>query len=233
MLKLTKILLLLAILIPSIFWVVQVSAKKPQAQNSDAQYQTIAAQNQTIAAQAPAPAAKHAEPDKASAAKTAPAAHPELLPVTIRIPGIALSAPIVKTGLEANGALHVPSSPDLTGWYELGPKPGEVGPAVITGHLDSASGPGVFFNLHKTKPGDEVDIVRDDGSIAVFKIDKLESYPQNNFATQKVYGAIATAGLRIITCSGVYSKTSGHYSDDLVVYATLQKISEPGAYQPL
>lgn len=154
-------------------------------------------------------------------------------PVSLRIPAIKLLAPIVKTGLETDGSLHVPSSPDQTGWYDLGPKPGDIGPAVITGHLDSAAGPGVFYNLKNVKSGDEIDVIRDDGSTAVFTVDKLARYPQDDFNTQAVYGSINTAGLRIITCSGIYSRTTKHYSDDLVVYATLSKIIQPGAYQPL
>jgi|SRR5579872_670725 len=146
------------------------------------------------------------------------------IPVKIEIPSINLNAVVVKTGLEANGALHVPSNSSLTGWYDLGPKPGQVGPAVITGHLDTAAGPGVFWNLHNVKIDDEINIVRDDGTIAVFKVQKMQIYPQNNFDTQAVYGSIPNAGLRIITCAGTYLKSAGHYSDDLVVYASLVAI---------
>ena len=155
----------------------------------------------------------------------------DTIPVSIKISSINLIAPVVKTGLEANGALHVPSNPNLSGWYDLGPKPGEIGPSVITGHLDSAAGPGVFWNLKKVKVGDEVEVVRDDGSIAIFKVDKMQTYSQDNFNTQAVYGSISNAGLRIITCAGIYEKNLGHYSDDLVVYASLLSIQQPSAYQ--
>ena len=205
----------------------------PQKNEAPQQANLMLAQTPPDNSQPSAPA-----PAPASATASMPAPAPkqtqfELLPVSIKIPSINLVAPVVKTGLEASGALHVPSSPDLTGWYDLGPKPGEIGPSVITGHLDSAAGPGVFWNLNKTRIGDEIDVVRDDGSIAVFKIYKEEKYPQNNFETQKVYGAVSDAELRVITCAGTYSKATGHYSDDLVVYANLEKIQEPGAYQPL
>jgi len=152
-------------------------------------------------------------------------------PVMLKVPAIKLSAPIVKTGLETGGALHVPGSPEQTGWYSLGTIPGDIGPAVITGHLDSAQGPGVLFNLKKIKPGDEIDVVRDDGSIAVFSAEKLARYPQDNFNTQAVYGPINTAGLRIITCSGIYNKAAKHYSDDLVVFGSLKQIQAAGTYQ--
>ncbi len=154
-------------------------------------------------------------------------------PVTLRIPSIQLVAPIVKTGLEKDGSLHVPSSPDQTGWYSLGTRPGDIGPAVITGHYDSKFGPGILYNLKNIKAGDQIQVVRDDGTVAVFAVDRLALYPQDNFATQEVYGSIESAGLRIITCAGTYSKKTGHYSDDLVVYATLRQVLVPGAYQPL
>lgn len=154
-------------------------------------------------------------------------------PVTLRLPSISLTAPIIKTGLEEDGSLRVPSSPDQTGWYTFGPKPGEVGPAVITGHYDSKLGPGALYNLKNVKPGDEISVVRDDGSIAIFKVDRFELYPQDNFATQEVYGSINTAGLRIITCAGTYNKITKRYSHNLVVYATLTKIIQPEQYNPL
>lgn len=143
-----------------------------------------------------------------------------------------MKAPVVKSGLELDGSLHVPASPQLAGWYELGIKPGDIGPAVITGHLDSAAGPGILYNLNKVKVGDIVDVVRDDGSVAEFSVDKLELYLQNNFNTQAVYGPISNAGLRIITCAGKYDKATKHYSHDLVVYASLIKIKSPGTYNP-
>jgi sortase (surface protein transpeptidase) len=151
----------------------------------------------------------------------------------LKIPAITLSAPVVKTGLEKDGSLHVPGAPELAGWYSLGPRPGEVGPSVITGHFDSAKGPGVFYDLRKAGPGNEINVVRNDGSVAVFVIDKLEIYPQENFNTQAVYGSISTSGLRLITCAGAYDKTTKHYSDDLVVYATLKEIRQAAQYNPL
>ncbi len=160
------------------------------------------------------------------------AAEENIDPITLKIPSIGLTAPLVKTGLESDGSLHVPSSPDQTGWYKYGPIPGEIGPAVITGHLDSKDGPGILWNLNKVKIGDLVQVLRDDESTAEFIVDKLETYPQDNFATQKVYGPIPNAGLRIITCSGTYSRQAQHYSDDLVVYASLKDILSPKIFAP-
>lgn len=154
-------------------------------------------------------------------------------PVTVRIGSIKLAAPVVRTGLEADGSLHVPGSPDLTGWYHLGVRPGELGPAVITGHYDSKSGPGVLYNLKNVKPGDVVEVVRNDESVAVFTVELLEYYLQDNFPTQKVYGATSTADLRIITCAGNYNKLTKNYSQNLVVYATLKEIIQPKIYEPL
>jgi sortase (surface protein transpeptidase) len=92
---------------------------------------------------------------------------------------------------------------------------------VIVGHLDSIRGAAIFYDLKQIKTGDEVRVERDDGSAAVFKVDSLEMYSQDNFPTEKVYGPINFAGLRLITCAGTFSRLKGHYSDNLVVYASL------------
>lgn len=143
------------------------------------------------------------------------------VPLSLEIPAISLTAPISGVGQNSDGSMEVPSDPNMTGWYTLAPTPGEIGPAIIVGHVDSLNGPAIFWNLNKLKPGDLVNVKRQDGSTATFKVDKQEVFQQDNFPTDQVYGNIEHAGLRLITCSGEFNQFTRHYSHNIVVYATL------------
>ncbi len=143
-------------------------------------------------------------------------------PVQINIPKLGISASMEKMGLNQDGSLAVPAKWNDVGWYAAGTKPGDVGPAVLVGHLDSYTGPAVFWNLRKLQAGDDIEIQRADGTQVSFRVTSLEHYDQNNFPTQKVYGPTATPSLRLITCSGNYNRLLGHYSQNLVVYAELK-----------
>jgi len=123
-------------------------------------------------------------------------------------------------GLGADGTLDVPPGGFPAGWYTGGPTPGELGPAVIAGHVDM-NGPEVFYGLHNLKPGDQVTVTRADGSKPVFRVTLVRQYPKEDFPTKLVYGNIDHAGLRRITCGGTFNNQSGHYEDDLVAFADL------------
>jgi hypothetical protein len=149
---------------------------------------------------------------------------PASQPVSIAIPAITVSAPVRPVGLNRDGTLEVPplSMPNLTGWYRYGPTPGQVGPSVIVGHVDSAAnGPSVFFRLGSLKPGDAVRVTRADSSVAVFDVLSVHEYPKDAFPTDDVYGAIDYPGLRLITCGGRFDASTGNYVDNIVVYARL------------
>ncbi len=103
----------------------------------------------------------------------------------------------------------------------LGPTPGELGPAVIIGHVNSYKGPGVFFNLGDIRPGQVIDITRADHSVAHFRVDAIDSYPKDLFPTEAVYGSVDYAGLRLITCGGAFDEKTRNYENSTVVYATL------------
>jgi LPXTG-site transpeptidase (sortase) family protein len=146
----------------------------------------------------------------------------EATPVHIKIPKANVDAPFsAPLGLESDGEIEVPKGYDSVGYYENGPTPGELGPSVILGHVDSVTGPAVFFSLGQLKDGDEIEIQRVDGSIAVFAVTKLERPEQSSFPTREVYGDINHAGLRLITCTGVYDRDVLRYSHNLIVYAKL------------
>lgn len=142
------------------------------------------------------------------------------LPVTLRIPAIALSSGFVEPlGLTDRNEIEVPASYDRVGWYGFGPTPGEIGPAVILGHVDSKAGPAIFWSLGKLEKGDTIFIDRTDGTTVEFQVTELRRVAQSHFPTLEVYGDIDFAGLRLITCSGLYVRGEQRYSHNLIVFA--------------
>ncbi|MFF3240904.1 class F sortase [Micromonospora sp. NPDC002931] len=149
---------------------------------------------------------------------------PRSQPTRIRIPRIGVDAPTVPLGLDRNQQIAVPplNQPDTTGWYKLGPSPGEVGTAVVVGHVDSrATGRAVFFRLGALKPGDTIEVPRKDGKKARFIVDGVARYPKKKLPLNLVYGHTGKAQLRVITCGGGYDKAAKSYKDNIVVFATL------------
>jgi hypothetical protein len=142
-------------------------------------------------------------------------------PVTVAIPALDVTADVVRLGLEEDGSMEVPSGAELVGWYEQGPTPGEIGPAVLAAHVDWADEPGVFQQVTALEPGDEVRVTRADGTTAVFRVQRVVSYPKARFPTDAVYGDLDHAGLRLITCGGEFDESSGDYADNVVVFADL------------
>jgi sortase (surface protein transpeptidase) len=121
-----------------------------------------------------------------------------------------------------DGVLEVPRDFDRAGWFTPGPTPGQFGPAVIAGHVDSTTGPAVFYRLGELQPGATVAVGRQDGTTATFVVDRVERYPKDRFPTSKVYGNTTNrAELRLITCGGSFDQATGHYRDNVVVYAHL------------
>ena len=145
----------------------------------------------------------------------------ESKPLLLRIPALNINAPIIELGLQDNKEIEIPEGYEEVGWYRHGPTPGELGPAVVVGHVDSYEGAAVFYSLGQLKPGDLIEIDREDGTTALFEVKILERYPQDDFPTEKVYGNIDHAGLRLITCSGSYDREAERYNRNLVVYASL------------
>jgi sortase (surface protein transpeptidase) len=141
------------------------------------------------------------------------------VPVRIEIPAIGVDAPVVPLGLEPSGALEAPEGLAETGWWTDGPEPGEAGPAVVAGHVDSRAGPAVFYRLDDLRPGDGVEVVREDGSRVAFVVERLEQHPKADFPTEAVYGDTEGAALRLITCGGAFDRSTGHYLDNVIVYA--------------
>jgi hypothetical protein len=147
---------------------------------------------------------------------------PRSEPLNLHIEKINLDTTLTPVGLEADGSIAMPDGFDIAGWYTHGPTPGELGPAVIVGHVDSTEGIAIFWRLRELMPGDEIIVDRQDGRTARFRVDDIELYSQDEFPTEKVYGNIDHSGLRLITCGGTFSTMTHHYSDNIVVYASLE-----------
>jgi sortase (surface protein transpeptidase) len=149
-----------------------------------------------------------------TAARSAPPTH-------IRIPRIGVDAGLVQLDKRSDGTLEVPSDWNTPGWYARGPAPGENGPAVILGHLDSYTGPAVFWRLSALQAGDPVEIERQDGSRLTFSVVRTQAFSVDSFPTKEVYGPTAGPELRLITCGGSYSAARHEYLENVVAFARL------------
>jgi hypothetical protein len=148
-------------------------------------------------------------------------------PTRVEIDSIGVHASVDQVGLAKDGTIEAPSFayPTHAAWYRLGPAPGERGPSVILGHVDTLrTGPAVFYDLGRVRPGDTVRVTRQDHLVTVFTVDSVAEYPKNNFPTQLVYGATDTAQLRLITCGGAFDRSARSYVDNIVVFAHLTNV---------
>lgn len=144
-------------------------------------------------------------------------------PARLTAPDIGVESVLQPLGLNDDGSLEVPAPGpryDHAGWFTGSPRPGEVGPAVLLGHVNGAGGaPSVFYRLAELRPGQRVSVVRDDGSEAWFEVYLVEQHPKSAFPTAAVYGDTTGPELRLITCAGSWDPGTGHYRDNTVVYA--------------
>ena len=147
-------------------------------------------------------------------------------PVAVRLPGIDVESPVHGLGLDEEGKLQVPSGKryNEVAWYDGSPTPGEVGPAVLEGHVTGTGyAPSVFFELGDTRKGDRIEVDRADGSTATFEVTEVKSSPKDDFPRIDVYGATDGPELRVITCGGTFDKDAGRHLDNVIVFAKLVK----------
>jgi Sortase domain len=156
------------------------------------------------------------------AARAAPPARPSR-PVRITIPTIGVAAPVHPVGLAPDGSIAVPDvhRHNETGWYDGGPVPGETGPAIIVGHVDTRTGPSVFYRLRTVPPGSRVVVTRADNSEVTFEITSVEYFAKDKLPLERVYGDYSRPGLRLITCGGRWQGGSIGYSDNVIAFASL------------
>jgi hypothetical protein len=141
------------------------------------------------------------------------------VPVRLRIPAIGVDTKLQRLGLEQDGSLQPPSRWGVAGWYAGGPRPGDIGPAVIAGHVDSTLGPAVFYSLREVRPGDRVFVTDRRGSVLRFVVDHVAAFPKTRFPTALVYGPQPLPVLRLITCTGAFDAAQRSYVENLVVSA--------------
>jgi sortase (surface protein transpeptidase) len=170
---------------------------------------------------APRPAAERTD----AAARRLPPSKPK----RIKVPAVKINAPVIPVGIRPDGAIEVPplSKVYQVGWYANGPTPGENGPAVLVGHVDSKKGPGAFFKLGALRPGTTVQITRADGTAPKFRVYRIQRVAKDEFPTRAVYGdgederGHGRPELRLITCGGAFDRARGHYVDNIIVYASM------------
>jgi hypothetical protein len=158
--------------------------------------------------------------------RSVPVAFPVLAesrPTGIAIPAIHVRAPVSPVGLAADGSIDAPplQRHDEAGWYDGGPTPGEFGPAIIVGHVDTRTGPSVFYDLRRLHPGATIDVTRRDGRVAVFRVESVEQFGKDGLPVDRIYGDFSRPGLRLITCGGRWVSGVRAYADNIVVFATL------------
>lgn len=140
-------------------------------------------------------------------------------PVHLSIPAIGVDSPLVRLGLDGEGAMEVPSDFDLAGWYRHGARPGTPGPLVVAGHVDSRTGPAVFYRLRELAVGDSVE-VRTASGAATYRVDEIARYSKDELPTFAVFGHTPDHVLRLVTCDGVFDSSQRSYRDNLVVSAS-------------
>jgi sortase (surface protein transpeptidase) len=144
------------------------------------------------------------------------------VPVRIEIPAIGVTSSLDRLGRAPDKTVQVPSRWEVAGWYAPGTRPGDPGSAVILGHVDSRSGPAVFYRLRELRRGDLVEVARADGSTVRFVVQRTEQYDKRRFPTDEVYYPTLTPALRLVTCGGEFDATAGHYRSNIIVFATLR-----------
>jgi hypothetical protein len=151
-------------------------------------------------------------------ARTYPAVAP---PVRLRIPALHIDSRLDILGLQNDGSVAVPDRVDVAGWFRGGPRPGQPGPAVILGHVDSSTAPGIFIDLRTIRRGTLVHVDRTDGSSVTFRVTGVTQVPKSRFPTDLVYAPTLDPSLRLVTCGGSFDHTRKTYRDNIIAFADL------------
>ncbi len=210
---------------------VAVSAQRPASQS--ARPASLAAAGYsgpvTIRPHHPPAAIGHLAPGRARAAGRARTAAtgpwlPRSEPVWLDIPAIGVHSGLLQLGLNPDGTMQVPplfALPSEAGWYKYSVTPGQIGPSIIVGHVDTYRGPSVFYGLDALQPGDTVDVTLADRTMAIFRVTGVRSYLKADWPWRTVFGPTGYAGLRLITCGGAFDASTGHHLSNIVVFASL------------
>lgn len=147
-------------------------------------------------------------------------------PTRLLIPKIGVSAKIVPVGLTPSGAMAVPPNFTDVAWFRPGTKPGEIGQAVMNGHLDTGwNSKGVFQNLYQLEPGDIVAVEDQGNRVLNFKVIRSQLYDASDAPVEKIFGKSNETLLNLITCDGIWDSTSRTYDRRLVVFTKFDSIA--------
>ncbi len=148
-------------------------------------------------------------------------AAPRAAPVALQIPAIGVAVSLSTLGVNPDHTVQVPTDFQQAGWFGLGPSPGQAGSAVILGHVDSYTGPAVFFRIRTLRAGDQVDVNLADGTIAHFQVTAVATYAKDQFPAQQVYAPHGGSTLQLVTCGGTFDTHTRSYLSNIVAYTTL------------
>lgn len=141
-------------------------------------------------------------------------------PKILNIPKLEISANVQSVGLNSNQEMDVPSNDQDVAWYNLGSRPGEIGSAVLSGHLDGRTGqPAVFWDIQKLEAGDDIYVVDGNDNKKHFQVTAIETYQTGAAPLEKIFGANDGIYLNLVTCGGVWDKEKNNYSERLVIFA--------------
>jgi sortase (surface protein transpeptidase) len=175
----------------------------------------------------PEPVAPGAVPAAVPSPAVTPAGPPPR-PQHLAIPSIDVSTDLIRLGLNADRTVEVPRDPDLAGWFDQGPAPGQPGSSVLLGHVDSVDGPAVFHDLARLEPGSTVEVRLTGGAVATFRVDRVATYANEDFPARKVYaGDPARRALNLVTCGGEYDAARGGWQSNVVVFTSF--VAQTGA----
>lgn len=176
------------------------------------------------AASMPGPAALQPLPDGSSTTAPTRSADP-VRPVSLRIPAIGVGTTLGQLGLNPDATVQVPTDFAQAGWFSLGPAPGQLGSAVILGHVDSYQGPAVFYRLGSLHPGDEVEVALTNHTVAHFAVTTVTTYPKAQFPAEAVYAPHGGTALNLVTCGGEFDTRTRSYLSNVVVTTTLTALT--------
>ncbi len=148
-------------------------------------------------------------------------------PLVLIIPALGIRTKVGTLGLQPDHEVMVPTNTHTVGWYRDGPTPGQVGSAVILGHVDSYLGPGTFFYLKNLKAGDPITLDLANGAVTHFVVTKVVQYAKTSFPDRLVYGSHGIRALQLVTCGGTFDHATGHYESNVVVFSHLVSATKP------
>jgi len=141
------------------------------------------------------------------------------LPVLLNIPSINVNAKVEYLGVTPQGAMDVPKGPSDVAWFDLGPRPGQIGSSVIAGHFGWKDGiSAAFDNLGELQKGDKIYVKDENGATTTFVVSGIRKYDENQDASDVFYSSDGIAHLNLITCEGVWNKANKSYSNRVVVF---------------